>query len=74
MSNKIVIHNIAGECTLIVANICDILMLEHETTANDASMNIYNIYIDIDHANLVPFMIRFFHKIDDAEYERIEII
>lgn len=74
MNSKIVIHNLAGECTLIVANICNILMLEHETIANDATMNIYNIYIDVDHTHLVPFMMRFFHKIDNAEYERIEVI
>jgi len=74
MHNKITIHNLAGECLSIVIDICKILRLEYDISANEAGMNIHNIYIGIDHANLVPFMIRFFHRIDNTEYERIEII
>ena len=74
MNSKIVIHNLSGECLSIIINICKILSRKYDTTANESGMNIYNIYIDIDHANLVPFMIRFFHRIDNTEYERIEII
>lgn len=74
MNSKIVIHNLYSECLPIVINICDILSLNYYSSANDATLHTYNIYIDIDHTNLVPFMIRFFHRLGNADYERIEII
>lgn len=74
MDNKIVIHNLSDECLSIIINICEILSRKYDTSANEATLHTYNIYIDIDYANLVPFMIRFFHRVDNTDYERIEII
>lgn len=68
------IHNINSESGIIVEQICDVLMLKFSSTISFISDNIYNYDIEIDHTRVVPFMLRFFHKIDNAEYERIEVI
>ena len=71
---KIYIHNILSESGTIVEAICDTLSLKYSATISFNSDDLYDYEIEIDHLSIVPFMIRFFHKIDNAEYERMEII
>lgn len=68
------IHNITSESAVIVEQICDVLMLTFSATISFISDDLYDYEIDIDHAKIVPFMIRFFHKVDNVEYEKIEVI
>lgn len=70
----IIIHNITSESAAIVDKICDVLMLTFSATMSFVSDDLYDYEIDIDHAKIVPFMIRFFHKVDNVEYEKIEVI
>ena len=68
------IHNITSESAAIVEQICKLLMLHFSATMSFVSDDLYDYEIDIDHAKIVPFMIRFFHKVDNVEYEKIEVI
>ena len=72
---KITIHNITGEATNIVDEICRILKINKSVTMSFMNDELYHyeIYID-DRQAIVPFMIRFFHSIDNVDYEKIEII
>ena len=71
---KIYIHNILSEAGTIVENICEVLMLKYSATISFNSDDLYDYEIEIDHKTIVPFMIRFFHKVDNIEYEKIEVI
>lgn len=68
------IHNITSEAGVIVEQICKLLMLQCSATISFVSCDSYDYEIDIDHAKIVPFMIRFFHKVDNVEYEKIEVL
>ena len=68
------IHNIESESGIIVEQICDVLMLKFSCTISFVSDSLYDYEIDIDHTRIVPFMLRFFHKVDNVEYEKIEVI
>lgn len=69
----IVIHNITSEVSKEVENICDILTLTYSATISFVSDELYDYEINIDKSQLVPFMIRFLHRIDTTDFERVEI-
>ena len=69
----IVIHNITSEASKEVENICDILTLTYSATISFVSDELYDYEINIDESQLVPFMIRFLHRINNIEFERVEI-
>ena len=69
----IIIHNITSEASKEVENICDILTLTYSATISFVSDELYDYEIDVNESQLVPFMIRFLHRINSIEFERIEI-
>lgn len=69
----IVIHNITSEASKEVENICDILTLTYSATLSFISNELYDYEIEVSESQLVPFMIRFLHRINNIEFERIEI-
>lgn len=69
----IVIHNITSEASKEVENICDILTLTYSATISFVSDELYDYEIDVNESQLVPFMIRFLHRINNIEFERVEI-
>lgn len=69
----IVIHNITSEASKEVKNICDILTLTYSATISFVFDELYDYEINIDKSQLVPFMIRFLHRIDTIDFERVEI-
>lgn len=71
----ILIHNITGEATNIVDEICRILNINKSVTMSfmNDELYYYEIFLE-DRNSIVPFMIRFFHRIDNVDYEKIEIM
>ena len=69
----IVIHNITSEASKEVENICDILTLTYSAAISFISNELYDYEIEVSESQLVPFMIRFLHRINNIEFERIEI-
>lgn len=69
----IIIHNITSEASKEVENICDILTLTYSATLSFVSDELYDYEIDVSESQLVPFMIRFLHRINNIEFERVEI-
>lgn len=69
----IVIHNITSEASKEVEKICDLLMLTYSATISFVSDELYDYEIETNESQLVPFMIRFLHRINNIEFERIEI-
>ena len=68
------IHNISSSRSQTIENICNFLMLKFTVHTTSVEADLLTYEIEIDHLNIVPFAIRFFHRIDSCEYERIEII
>lgn len=71
---QMIIHNIVSEAGNIVEDICNILHITYSATISFQSDDLYDYEIDIEEKAIVPFMIRFFHRINNIEYERIEIL
>lgn len=72
---QITIHNITGEASRIVDDICQILNLKTSVTISFINDELYHYEIFLeDRGSIVPFMIRFFHRIDNVDYEKIEIM
>lgn len=69
----IIIHNITSEASKEVENICDILKVTYSATISFVSDELYDYEINLAESQLVPFMIRFLHRINNIEFERIEI-
>lgn len=69
----IIIHNIESTCARIVEGICEVLHLTYDGTISFVSDGLYNYEIYIEEKEIVPFMIRFFHRTTIHDYERIEI-
>ena len=69
----IIIHNITSEASKEVENICDILKITYSATISFVSDELYDYEIEVIESQLVPFMIRFLHRINNIEFERIEI-
>ncbi len=69
----VVIHNITSEASKEVENICKILTLTYSATISFVSDELYDYEINIEESQLVPFMIRFLHRINNIEFERVEI-
>ena len=69
----IFIHNITSEASKEVENICDILKITYSATISFVSDELYDYEINIEESQLVPFMIRYLHRINKSNYERIEI-
>lgn len=67
------IHNIEGAAAAIVEDICRILHIVYSTTISFQSDELYDYEINIEEKEVVPFMIRFFHRIQSDEYEKIDI-
>lgn len=71
--NMTIIHNMTSEASKEVENICDILKLTYYATISFVSDELYDYEIEINESQLVPFMIRFLHRISSDDYERLEI-
>ena len=69
----IIIHNITSEASKEVESICGILTLTYSATISFVSDELYDYEINLGESQLVPFMIRFLHRINNIEFERIEI-
>lgn len=75
---NIIIHNITNESGLIVEKTCGQLWSDPDESCNGTisfvNDNLYDYEISMCDVSLVPFLMRFFHKIPSNDYERIEII
>ena len=69
----IIIHNITSEASKEVETICEILRLTYSATISFVSDELYNYEIEVNESQLIPFMIRFLHRINNIEYEVLEI-
>ena len=69
----IIIHNITSEAAKELEDICNILRLTYSSAISCTSNDLYEYVFGIKESELVPFMIRFLHRINKSDYERIEI-